>query len=98
MRPDRVEVAPPALDNDFGLPQSVEDFTIEQFIAQATSLTPIWRIASPMFWPCETRTSTCRSFATISSALYRFRGIAVLVCTEYLNPHIMVMKPAKNRV
>jgi predicted NBD/HSP70 family sugar kinase len=21
-----------------------------------------------------------------------------VVCTEYLNPHIMVMKPAKNRV
>jgi hypothetical protein len=35
VRPDRVEVAPPALDNDLGLPQSVEDFTIEQFIAQA---------------------------------------------------------------
>src|SRR5262249_18391490 len=23
-----------------------------------------------MFWPCETRTSTCRSFATISSGLF----------------------------
>ena len=33
MRPDRVEVAPPAFDNDLGLPQRVEDFTIEQFIA-----------------------------------------------------------------
>src|SRR5262245_10346622 len=30
-----------------------------------------------MFWPCETRTSTCRSFATISSGLYRFLAIAV---------------------
>jgi hypothetical protein len=37
-----------------------------------TSLTPIWRIASTMVWPCETRTSTCRNFATISSGLYRF--------------------------
>jgi hypothetical protein len=26
-----------------------EDFAIEQFIAQATSLTPIWRIASAIF-------------------------------------------------
>jgi hypothetical protein len=34
--------------------------------------TPIWRIASTIFWPCETRTSTCRNFATISSGLYRF--------------------------
>src|SRR5262245_36208469 len=32
-----------------------------------------------MFWPCETRTSTCRSFATISSGFYRFLAIAVLL-------------------
>src|SRR5215510_4571235 len=32
-----------------------------------------------MFWPCETRTSTCRSFATISSGLYCFLAIAVLL-------------------
>src|SRR5262245_33240322 len=32
-----------------------------------------------MFGPCETRTSTCRSFATISSGLYRFLAIAVLL-------------------
>src|SRR5262249_34854982 len=32
-----------------------------------------------MFWPCETRTSTCRSFETISSGLYRFLAIAVLL-------------------
>src|SRR6476659_2960842 len=44
-----------------------------------TSLTPIWRIASTRFWPCETRTSTCRSFATISSGLYRFLAITVLL-------------------
>src|SRR5262249_10716235 len=36
-------------------------------------------MASSMFWPCETRTSTCRSFATISSGLYRFLAIAVLL-------------------
>src|SRR6516165_768619 len=32
-----------------------------------------------MACPCETRTSTCRSFATISSGLYRFLAIAVLL-------------------
>src|SRR5262245_28712939 len=32
-----------------------------------------------MFWPCETRTSTCRSFETISSGLYCFLAIAVLL-------------------
>src|SRR5258706_10639355 len=29
--------------------------------------------------PCETRTSTCRSFATISSGLYRILAITVLL-------------------
>jgi hypothetical protein len=29
-------------------------------------------------WPCETRTSTCRSFVTISSDLCLFLGISVL--------------------
>jgi hypothetical protein len=47
--------------------------------AQQSDRAPIWRIASTMFWPCETRTSTCRSFATISSGLYRFLAIAVLL-------------------
>src|SRR5262249_41670721 len=30
-------------------------------------------------WPCETRTSICRNLATISSGLYRFLAIAVLL-------------------
>src|SRR5262249_25934815 len=32
-----------------------------------------------MFWPCETRTSTCRNLATTSSGLYRFLAITVLL-------------------
>ena len=35
MRPDCIEVAPPTFDDDLGLPQRVEDFTVEQFITQA---------------------------------------------------------------
>ena len=35
MRPDRVVVTPPTLDDNPGLAQCVEDFAIEQFIAQA---------------------------------------------------------------
>jgi hypothetical protein len=50
-RKSHVEVAPPTFDDDLGLTQRVEYFTIEQFISQATSLTPIWRMASAMFWP-----------------------------------------------
>src|SRR3974377_298387 len=36
-------------------------------------------MASAMLAPCETSTSTCRSFATISSGLYLFLGISVLL-------------------
>src|SRR5450631_4311106 len=32
-----------------------------------------------MPWPCETRTSTCRSFVKISSGLCLFLGISVLL-------------------
>src|SRR5215475_4197919 len=35
MRADRVVVAPPALDDDLGLAQCVEDLAVEQLIAQA---------------------------------------------------------------
>ena len=35
MRPDCIEVTPPTFDDDLGLTQRVEDFAIEQFIAQA---------------------------------------------------------------
>ena len=36
MRPDCIEVAPPTFDDDLGFAQGVEDFAIEQFIAQAS--------------------------------------------------------------
>jgi hypothetical protein len=36
VRPDRVVVAPPALDADLGLAESLEDFTVEQLVAQAS--------------------------------------------------------------
>src|SRR5450830_2105197 len=79
MRADRIVVASPAFDDDLSLPQRVEDFAVEQLVTQATSITPIWRIASTMPWPCETRTSTCRSLVTISSGLRLFLGITILL-------------------
>src|SRR5215831_15727522 len=36
VRPDRVVVPPPALDDDLGLAESVEDFAVEQLVAQAS--------------------------------------------------------------
>jgi hypothetical protein len=41
MGPDGVVVSAPALDDDLGFVQGVEDLAVEQFVAQATSLTPI---------------------------------------------------------
>ncbi len=35
MRADRVVVATPALDDDLGFPQGVEDLAVEQFVTQA---------------------------------------------------------------
>src|SRR5215218_4643691 len=72
MRPHAVGVLSPALDHNFGLPQRVENLSIQQFVSQPTSVTPIERIASATLRPCETSTSTWRSLATISSGLCLF--------------------------
>jgi hypothetical protein len=62
-------VPAPTFDNDLSLSERVEDLAADQLVLQATSLTPIRRIATAMLWPCETSTSTCLSLATISSGL-----------------------------
>ena len=36
MGPDCIVMASPALDDDLGLAQSVEDLAVEQFVAQAS--------------------------------------------------------------
>src|SRR5215213_8954805 len=72
MRPHAVVVLSPALDHNFGLPQRVENLSIQQFVSQPTSVTPIERIASATLRPCQTSTSTWRSLATISSGLCLF--------------------------
>jgi hypothetical protein len=46
MGSDRIVVPAPAFDDDLRFFQRVEDFSIKQFVAQTTSVTPIWRIAS----------------------------------------------------
>ena len=79
MRPNGIVVTAPTLDYDLGLLQRVEDLAIEQFVTQATSLTPIRRIASAMLVPCETSRLTCLSLATISFGLYLLLGISVLL-------------------
>ena len=38
MRPNGVVVTSPALDDDLGFPQRIEDLSVEQFIPQAAAL------------------------------------------------------------
>src|ERR687897_3805729 len=68
-----VIVATPALDDDLGFLQRGEDLAVEQLVPELTSVTPIERMASAIGRPCAVITSTCRSFATISSGLCLFR-------------------------
>ena len=48
-----------SLGDDLGFRKRVGVFAVEQFVSQATSLTPVCRIALALVWACETRTSTC---------------------------------------
>jgi hypothetical protein len=68
-------VATPALDEDLGFLQRGEDLAVEQLVPELTSVTPIEWIASATGRPCAVSTSTCRSFATISSGLCLFLDI-----------------------
>src|SRR5918993_3390932 len=75
VRPDRIVVPAPTLDDDLGLLERREDLAVEQLVAELTSVTPIERTASATGRPWAVRTSTCRSLATISSAVCRFLAI-----------------------
>jgi hypothetical protein len=46
VRPDRVVVPAPALDDDLGFLERGEDLAGEQLVPELTSVTPIARIAS----------------------------------------------------
>src|ERR671911_1403366 len=70
-----VIVPAPALDDDLGFLERVEDLAVEQLVPEPTSVTPIERIASATIRPCAVSTSTCRSLATISSGLCLFLNI-----------------------
>src|ERR687893_1280147 len=72
VRPDRIVVPAPTLDDDLGFLERREDLAVEQLVAEFTSVTPMERIASATVRPCAVSTSTCRSFATISSAVCLF--------------------------
>src|SRR5918997_4762757 len=73
--PKGVVVPAPALDHDLRLLERIEDLAVEQLVPELTCVTPIERIASATGRPCAVSTSTCRSFATISSGLCLFLDI-----------------------
>src|SRR3954447_19624549 len=79
MRPDRIVVPPPALDDDLRLPKRVEDLAIQQLVSEPTSVTPMVRIASATGVPCATSTSTWRSLETISSGVCLFFRMVILL-------------------
>jgi hypothetical protein len=68
-------VAPPSFNHDLGLLQCVEDFAVEQLIAQFCSDIPASRQATGVAFPCAIETSIWRSSVTICSALNRFFGM-----------------------
>src|SRR3954454_3271354 len=78
MRPNRIVMASPALDDDLSFSEGVEDLAIQQLVPQPTSVTPMARIASATGVPCATRTSTWRSLDTISSGVCLFWPIVSL--------------------
>src|SRR3954451_12563929 len=77
MRPNRIVMASPALDDDLSFSEWVEDLAIQQLVPQ-TSVTPMVRSASATGVPCETRTSTWRSLDTISSGVCLFLRSVIL--------------------
>jgi hypothetical protein len=75
MRPDRVVVLAPSLDQHLRLAQAVEDLTIEQLVPELTSLTPSALTTSATLLPWPSSTSASRSLAMISSARKPLRGM-----------------------
>ena len=75
MRSDRVVVLPPFLDDDLCFLQAVEDFAVQQLIAQFCCDIPASRQATGVGLPCAIDTSIWRSSVTICSALNLFFGM-----------------------
>jgi hypothetical protein len=72
VRPRRVVVFAPPLDQHLRFPERVEHLGPQQLVAYVCSVTPIDRTASATDLPCAASTSTCRSLATISSGVCAF--------------------------
>jgi hypothetical protein len=68
-------VLSPSLDNNLGLIQTVEDFSILQLIAELCCDISASRQATGVAFPCAIETSIWRSSVTICSALNLFFGM-----------------------
>jgi hypothetical protein len=68
-------VLPPLLDHDLCFFQAVEDFAVQQFIAEFCCDISAARQASGAGLPCAIDTSIWRSSVTICSALNLFFGL-----------------------
>jgi|SRR5665213_1561981 len=65
----------PPLDDDLFFFQAVEDFVVEQFVAQFCCDIPASRQAIGVEFPCDIDTSMWRSSLTICSAAILFFGM-----------------------
>jgi len=75
MRALRVVLTAPALDEDFGFVQRIEEFPVQQLIPQLCSVMPSFRQASAIPMPLPASISTVRRWQMISSTVYRVRAM-----------------------
>jgi hypothetical protein len=75
MRALRVVLTAPALDEDLGFVQRIEEFSVQQLIPQLCSVMPSFRQASAIPIPLPASISTVRKWQMISSAVYRVRAM-----------------------
>ena len=74
MRALRVVLTAPALDEDLGFLQRIEEFAVQPLIPQLCSVMPSLRQASAIPRPFPTSISTIRRWQMIASAVYRVRA------------------------
>ena len=75
MRAVCIVVTSPALDEDLGFVQRIEEFPVQQFISQFCSVMLSLRHASTTANPLPNSISMVRKCPMISSAVYRFRAM-----------------------
>jgi len=88
-------VLSPLLDNNLCLFQAVEDFSIQQLIAELCCDIPASRQATGVAFPCAIETSIWRSSVTICSALNLFFGMTQVPFQAHFLTSLGLKKPGQ---